>query len=195
MKRREAILKTTWILGSAVFGPGLLQAIQGCQPKVSEEQDLMVLNGHQFNLAQSLSDTILPKTDTPSASEVQVPQFLDLLLRDVFDEPVKQHLIDGINLFDEACRSSLGKSFVQLDQAVRNQYLEEKDKEVMSEAYTEEIPFYYTFKQLVIILYFSSADGVKQNLDYRPIPGPFQGDMSLDTSDRIMIGNKTRTYL
>ena len=194
MKRREAIQKTTWIVGAAVFGPGLLEAIQGCQSKVSAEQELLVFSPGQFELAKVLADTILPKTHTPAASEVQVPQLLDLLLKDVFDEAIQAHILEGLQRFDEQCQEATGESFVELEPKAREDYLKPIDQEVMSQTYTAEIPFYYTFKQLVIILYFSSAEGVKQNLDYRPIPGPFEGDVALDPNDKIMIGNKMRTY-
>ena len=194
MKRREAIRKTTWILKSAVFGPGLVGALHGCQQKVSEAEELMVLNRQQHNLAKSIADTILPRTDTPSASDVLVPQLLDLLLKDVFDEKVKEHFIAGLNQFDADCNTSTGKSFTQLDQEARNKYLDVIDREVMAKEYKEHIPFYFTFKQLAITIYFSSEQGIKQNLSYVPIPGSFQGDIALDRDDKIMSGNQMYTY-
>ncbi|MDN5210805.1 gluconate 2-dehydrogenase subunit 3 family protein [Fulvivirgaceae bacterium BMA12] len=194
MKRREAIRKTTWILKSAVFGPGLVSALYGCQQKVSDSDDLAVLNSQQHNLAKFIADTILPRTDTPSASDALVPQFLDLLLKDVFDEEVKEHFIAGLNQFEVDCKSSTGKSFTQLDQQARNEYLDLIDREVMAKAYDKHIPFYFTFKQLTITIYFSSERGVKQNLNYMPIPGAFQGDISLDPSDKIMLGNQMSSH-
>jgi len=52
------------------------------------------------------------------------------------------------------------------------------------------VPFYFTFKQLVITIYFSSEEGVKQNLNYQPIPGSFLGDVGLKAGDKIMVGNQ-----
>ena len=52
------------------------------------------------------------------------------------------------------------------------------------------IPFYYTFKSLVITIYFSTEQGIKQNLNYTPIPGPYKGSIELKEGDRIRIGNR-----
>ncbi len=194
MKRREAIRKTSWILKSAVFGPGLVGALHGCQQKASDSEGLAVLNKQQHNLAISIADTILPRTDTPSASDARVPQFLDLLLKDVFSEEVKEHFIAGLNQFDVECETATGKSFTKLDQEARNKYLDLIDQEVMTKTYKEHIPFYFTFKQLTITIYFSSEQGVKQNLNYMPIPGSFQGDISMDRSGKIMVGNQMYSY-
>ncbi len=75
MQRRQALKKTNWILASAIFGPGLMTAIQGCATDTAIADELLVLNPTQFKLATAIADTILPQTESPSASDVQVPQF------------------------------------------------------------------------------------------------------------------------
>lgn len=194
MKRRAAIKKTTWILQAAVFGPGLIGAIQSCQPKAAAGEGSGVLSNRQIGLVKWLADTIIPKTDTPSASEVNVHRFLEVLLSDVFDAAVKKQILNGLDQFDEACQLTQGESFAQMDQESRNQYLDKIDREVMSKTYMAQAPFYYTMKQLVVIIYFSTSAGVKQNLDYRPVPGPFEGDVALGSDDSLSVGNKIHTY-
>ena len=190
MKRREAIEKTGWILKSMIFTPGLVSAIQGCQPKVKGINGLLVLSEQQYDLTKSLSDTILPRTETPSASDVKVSEFLDLLLNDVFQKEAIEHLISGLNQFDIDCESEMGKRFTELDEKSRVNYLDPIDQEIMSKPYNDEIPFYFTFKQLVITIYFSSEEGIKQNLNYQPIPGSFLGDVTLKPGEKIMVGNQ-----
>lgn len=190
MKRREAIEKTGWILKSAIFTPGLVSAIQSCQPKVNEANSLLVLDTNQFELSKSLADTILPSTETASASDVKVSEFLDVLLSDVFTKESIDHMISGLNQFDTDCESTTGKPFIKLDEKSRISYLNRIDQEVMSENYEDEVPFYFTFKNLVITIYFSSEKGMKQNLNYQPIPGSFLGDVALKAGEKIAVGNQ-----
>ena len=190
MKRREAIEKTGWILKSAIFTPGLISAIQSCQQKINEPAELFVLDPDGLRLANAIADTIFPGTDAPSASEVGVVTTMDLLLRDVFDQQTSDHILQGLDRFDQDCQSSLGGSFTELEHGQRTEYLEPIDSQVMNESYQDAVPFYYTFKRLCVEIYYSSEQGIKQNLDYQPVPGPYQGDVALKPGDKIAVGNQ-----
>ena len=190
MKRRHAINKTGWILGSAVFGPGLLSALQGCGTEANLPDQLLIFNAEQFQLTRSIADTILPRTASPSASDVKVPEFMDLLLRDVFEEQAKEHMLGGLARFNEDCSEATGKRFHNLSAADQHAYLADIDQMVMEKSYPDAIPFYYTFKKLCISIYYSTEEGIKQNLKYNPIPGGFQGDVLLQPGEKIEVGNE-----
>jgi hypothetical protein len=190
MNRREAIKKSTWIAKSAIFAPALMSAIQSCERKLSETEKPLVFNDQQNALVKAIADTIIPKTDSPSASDVGVPQFLDLLLQDVFDQQVTEKFLTGLEQFDEDCKADTGKLYTQLDQSHRNDYLEQIDREVMGKEYDDLVPFYFTFKQLCVSTYYSTEQGIKQNMNYQPVPGQFQSDIALEPGDKIMVGNQ-----
>ena len=149
----------------------------------------MVLNTEQFQLLEAIADLILPRTDTPSASDVKTVQFLDLMLNDVYDKEAREQFIAGLDLFDKDCAQEKGDSFVQLESESRLNYLGKLDQEIMSSSYQQQVPFYFGFKQLCIRIYFSTEEGLKQNMEYRPVPGSFQGDVELLSGDKIMVGN------
>ncbi|MCF6297996.1 MAG: gluconate 2-dehydrogenase subunit 3 family protein [Flavobacteriaceae bacterium] len=190
MERREAIVKLSWIMKSAFLAPAVLTVLQSCQEKVIKSKGLLVLNGNQNELVKAISDTIIPKTHSPSASDVKVNKFIDLLLNDVFNEEVKQKFLDGLSQFDNDCLSVTGNNYVNLNESEQYTYLEKIDKEIMEQNYDELAPFYYTFKHLTITIYFTTEQGVKQNLNYNPIPGRYIGDVDLKPEDKIMIGNR-----
>ena len=190
MKRREAIIKTSWILKSAFLAPTILSVLQSCQEEVSKTRNLLVLNNAQDDLVKAISDTIIPRTTTPSASDVKVNYFIDLLLANVFDKEVKLKFLNGLSQFDSTCQSITGNNFVTLSDEERFVYLEKLDREVMGQQYQDSVPFYYTFKHLTITSYFSTEEGIKQNLNYTPIPGPYIGEVTLKAGDKIMIGNR-----
>jgi hypothetical protein len=190
MERREAVIKISWILKSAFLAPTILTVLQSCQDQVLHSRDLLVLNDEQDELIKAIADTILPRTASPSASDVKVDRFMDLLLQDVFEEEVKQKFIQGLSQFDEDCKSNTGSRFVELNESEQTAYLEKIDNEIMEQEYDELVPFYYTFKHLTITIYFTTEQGVKQNLNYNPIPGNFIGEVDLGPDDKIMIGNR-----
>lgn len=190
MERREAVIKISWILKSAFLAPTLLTVLQSCQDQVLSAKELLVLSDDQDDLIIAIADTILPRTASPSASDVKVDRFIDLLLNDVFEEDVKQKFLLGLLEFDKDCESITGSQFLELDTSEQYTYLEKIDKEIMEQEYDELVPFYYTFKHLVITTYFSTEQGIKQNLNYMPVPGAYVGEVDLKPGDKIMIGNR-----
>mgnify|MGYP003887131307 FL=1 len=180
----------SWLLKSAFLTPTLVGVLEGCRDKVAETDDLRVLTTPQNETIIAISDTIIPRTDTPSASDVRSNYFMDLLLQDVFDKEARNDFLMGLAQFDEECVESTGHSFSKLDGQQRFVYLEKLDKEIMERTYGEHVPFYYLFKELTITIYFSSEKGVTQNLNYTPVPGPYRGEVDFSTDTRIMVGNK-----
>ena len=189
MERREALIKTSWILKSAFLTPTLLSFLQSCQETVSRTKNQLILDDKQDNLVKAIADCIIPRTKTPSASDVGVNKFIDLLLTDVFNKEVRQQFLTGLDEFDKECQLAMGKKFAKLSTDNRNEYLENFDKKVMSKTYEDTVPFYYTFKHLTITSYFSTEEGVKQNLNYVPVPGTYKGEVPYTEGDKIMIGN------
>lgn len=188
MDRREAVVKISWVLKSTYLAPTLFTGLIGCKSDVLSS-DLLVFNKQQDELINAVSDTILPRTKTPSASDVKVDKYMDLFLKDVFDITYKRNFISGLHQFDENCKSFTGKGFVNLSQIERYNYLNKLDKKVNQEEKAEFEPFYSMFKKLTITIYFLTEEGVKQNLNYRPVPGSFLGDVEFKSGEKIMMGN------
>ena len=84
MKRREVLKKIGLTTGIIIATPSIVSLLQSCtsdpekwMPQFfSEEQGIVLKN---------IVDVILPKTDSPSASEVNVPEFMDTYTNQVMD--------------------------------------------------------------------------------------------------------------
>ncbi|SHJ96473.1 gluconate 2-dehydrogenase subunit 3 family protein [Pseudozobellia thermophila] len=188
MDRREAVVKISWILKSAYLAPSVFTALVSCKGDVDESK-LTVFNKEQNDLVKAIADTILPRTDTPSASDVQVDLYMDLLLNDVYDEPTRKSFLEGLEQFNENCKAFTRHTFSHLDGEERHAYLEKLDKKANSEKKDGWEAFFTRFKALTVQIYFSTEQGVKQNLDYVPLPGDYEGDVALGDNARIMVGN------
>ncbi len=105
------------------------------------------------------------------------------------NEDAQKHIIDGLGRFNSDCHAATGKPFEKLSVENQNKYLEPIDKQIMGRQYSDKIPFYFTFKKLCLNIYYSTEEGIKQNLNYRPIPGSYQGDVDLSSDHLLEVGN------
>ncbi|MCM4169082.1 hypothetical protein KCTC52924_00152 [Arenibacter antarcticus] len=188
MERREAVIKISWILKSVYLAPSIFTGFLSCKSEVSSA-NLYVFSKEQDKLVTAIADSILPRTETPSASDVKVNLYLDLMLNEVFEDAYKNSFLKGLDEFDENCKAFTGNNFLELNESEKQDYLNRLEKEANAVEKVNLEPFFRRFKMLVVTIYFSTEQGVKQNLDYAPIPGPYLGDVEFTSETRIMKGN------
>jgi len=82
MKRREALKNIGLGTGFVLATPSLFSLLQSCTSDVATWIPVF-LTEEQGIVLKSLVDIILPKTDTPSATEVNVPEFIDKYVNEV----------------------------------------------------------------------------------------------------------------
>ncbi len=87
MERRSALKNMGMVFGYAVATPTLLSLVQSCKEKApyAEWVPSYFEKDKGYALAQMV-DVILPKTDTPSATEVNVHVFIDEFAKSVLPE-------------------------------------------------------------------------------------------------------------
>ena len=83
MDRRRVLKNMGMSLGYMVATPTLLSIVQSCKSEPAVTWTPEFLTQNEGNVLSKLVDIILPKTDTPSASEVQVDIFIDKFAKDV----------------------------------------------------------------------------------------------------------------
>jgi|AP45_3_1055517.scaffolds.fasta_scaffold120949_2 phosphate/sulfate permease len=84
MKRREALKNIGLSAGFVLATPSLFNLLQSCTSDVVTWTPVF-LSEEQGVVLKSIVDIILPKTDTPSATEVNVPEFIDKYANEVMD--------------------------------------------------------------------------------------------------------------
>jgi len=91
MKRRSALKNMSMALGYAVATPTLLGVLQSCKDKPAYAEWMPTFLGKDegYALAQTV-DIILPKTETPSATELNVHVFIDTILNELLPDEDQQ---------------------------------------------------------------------------------------------------------
>jgi hypothetical protein len=85
MKRREALKNIGLGTGFVLATPSLFSLLQSCTSDVATWSPVFWTE-EQGIVLKSLVDIILPKTDTPSATEVNVPEFIDKYTNEVLND-------------------------------------------------------------------------------------------------------------
>jgi hypothetical protein len=86
MDRRVALKNMGLALGYTVATPTLLSLVQGCKNVETVNWTPDFFTKEQGNVLHKLVDIILPKTDTPSASEVNVHIFIDRFINEIMED-------------------------------------------------------------------------------------------------------------
>ena len=86
------------------------------------EVPFRTLNAAQQALVTDIAESIIPQTDTPGATSVQVPQFIDLILTEWASDDERAAFLDGLGDID-ARALALGSHFVELSPARKTELL------------------------------------------------------------------------
>lgn len=198
MDRRKALKNMGMALGYTVATPTLISLMQSCQ----EEKDMSwtpdFLSKDQGKALTDLVDIILPKTDTPAASEVQVHLFIDKFANEVMTKEEQDFFRMTMEHFMErAIAHSDKETLGELEAADLENILAEsldysKDEEVAMyetitsyQAATSEgkavtmddkiarFAFANNLRGLVIWAYKTSEYVGEKVLAYLPVPGEY----------------------
>ncbi|MDT7829096.1 gluconate 2-dehydrogenase subunit 3 family protein [Pricia sp. S334] len=92
MDRRKALRNMGLALGYTVTAPTLISIVQSCKNETELEWTPDFFSKDEGAALTKLVDIIIPKTDTPSASETQVHLFIDRFTDQVM-EPQQQEFV------------------------------------------------------------------------------------------------------
>jgi len=134
--RREAILRVTAFLGGvALVGGSAL--LEGCRPEANPDAPFTT---EEIAFLDEVADTILPRTSTPGAKDVQTGAFMAMMVHDTYDARDRKIFREGMHTLDEATRKKHGRSFMEATPQQRLAVLEaiDRDQKVYSDALKEE---------------------------------------------------------
>ena len=109
MDRRKALKNMGLALGYSVATPTLIGMVQSCKNDRSLEWTPVFLTPDEGEALTKLVDIILPKTDSPSASEVQVHLFIDKFIDQVMEKEQQDFVKMSMGQFLEKALKDAGK--------------------------------------------------------------------------------------
>ena len=172
MERRAAIKNALMLLGGTMFMPDVLRAWES--PSIIN-QSFWVSVADEILVAE-LADIIIPTTDTPGAKAAGVGQFLVKFVADCIPTNQQELFRKGLVEVERISQSVAGKSFVDATVEQRIKIVTDLEASALKEdKRLDEKSFYFMFKRLTFMAYFTSEIGCTQALRYEPIPGRYDG--------------------
>jgi len=205
MNRRHALKNIGLSMGAMVVTPTVISLLQSCQADNGITWTPEFFSQEEGDIVLKVIDIILPKTDTPSGSEVNVHGFIDLFAKEVMTIEEQELLKNGFNAFVQKALSDSGKttaaklkeadleSLVASSLKVTKQREEEMNEEFadyveaviagQEASISDEIKIFMTLtsiRGLGVWGYKNSEVIGKEVLAYDPIPGRQEGCVGLN---------------
>ena len=189
MKRRDAIRSVALMLGGTFSAPTLLAMNHWENPVAGSSTAAdFVLTDNQKLIIAEVAEVIIPKTSTPGAKDAGVPAFIVMMLRDCYKTPEHVSFLDGVQHLEkkdflsltasqktETLKQVESESVEQMKayQVQQTKMGDNEDREQMA-TQAKGLPYWRLMKELTMLGYFTSEEGIKSSFDYVPIPGKLE---------------------
>lgn len=150
----------------------LLLARQAHAELATERRPPRTLTADQDALFVALAERILPRTDTPGATDARVNEFVDLVLTDWYEDAARRRFLDGLARIDARSRELFGTRFVEAREPQQAALLTELDADLTRMRGAEDLlppherseapstrHFFHMLKRLTLFGYFTSEVG------------------------------------
>src|SRR5258707_4708216 len=113
MQRREILKLLAAGAGVAASGlsPSLLSIAQAARAQVGSGYKLRTLNPQKSAMFVTMTDLIIPETDTPGAKGALVNEFFDVILTEWAHDDERKAFLDGLAAVDKQSTDLFAKSF------------------------------------------------------------------------------------
>ena len=130
------------------------------------------LTAAQLAFVRAVADTVIPRTDTPSATDVGVERFVNVIYSEHAKDDERKEFVAGIDAIDARATSVANAAFVDLDPAARGKVIESLESGPRN---AEPSRSWWRLKGLVVHGYFTSEPVQKNVLKVEVMPGRFEG--------------------
>jgi Gluconate 2-dehydrogenase subunit 3 len=180
MQRREALKLLAASATLPLIPIEAFSLFRAAYDELPQNPGLKTLNSHQNETVVTISDLIIPATDTPGAKAVRVNEFIDVILSEWCDDAERERFLAGLNELDSRSRELAGKDFVGCSQMQQVRILQTLEDQWAGAPTRREVDhthdrvtqdgFFPMIKRLTLIGYYTSQIGFEQELRQQIIP-------------------------
>ena len=179
MNRREALQQVAFLMGGTLSAYSILGIEKGYCASQSAPKRPSVFSGPQLQLVSRVADTLIPRTDTPGATDVGVPAFIDLMLGEVYAKKDRDRYLAGLAEFEAAAQSEGQSGFAAVVKKFHATAVAEERRRPHGEDEHLQRPFILMTKELTLLGFFTSQVGATQVLQYAAVPGSWHACIPL----------------
>lgn len=163
-------------MGGVLFAPTLAGLLQGCTPSGRSDWTPTHFSEEQASWIRILTDTIMPETDTPGALTTGVPEWVERMVFEVYNQENRRRFLEGLDDLDHQIREQYDVSLDQLSSEQSIEAVQHLNNEMISGQSSR--PATGTFrlvKELTLLGYYTSESGATVELRYEAVPGRYEG--------------------
>jgi hypothetical protein len=181
MDRREALRLLATGTALQLAPRNLLAVLREARRLVETQAAPRTLNPHQAATTTAMAELILPRTETPGATDVGATEFIDLMLTEWYDEQDRTRFLNGLTDVDLRTNALFGKNFVDGSPDQQAEILawlgqkmtteaEASPRQRVSSSPVLSTNFYFMFRRLTLTAYYTSEAGATAALHFQMIP-------------------------
>ena len=160
MKRRDLLKTGVYGLAGVTLSSTLISTFQSCNSV--NEYNPVYFSNTEFSLISNMVDFFIPKTETPGAIDMKVPQFIDIIISETFNIDSKNNLSNKLKLLVEDFKS---KNVDLLDyNSIKSKFMSDFNNKTHHEIYNQ-------IRDLTVWGFKTSKEIALNVLNYNPIPG------------------------
>ncbi len=124
---------------------------------------------------RSICETVIPRTDTPSAADVNCHEFIAHQLSTCHSLSEVRNVQQLITQIDQVSRATAGQPYIALNSEQQTEMLEALEDH---KGFDQTTAHHFSFlKGLIIFGYFTSEAGATKALNYQMVPGGYKGSI------------------
>ena len=169
MNRRDLLKKGVYGLAGVTLSSTLISTLQSCSS--IEKYSPLYFSKTEFSLLSNIIDFLIPKTETPGALDMKVPQFIDIIISETYNNESKNNFSNKLKLLIEDFKSNN----IEL-----SDYYSIKSKFVNDFNNKTHLEIYNQIRDLTVWGFKTSKEIALNVLNYNPIPGYQLGCIDID---------------
>jgi Gluconate 2-dehydrogenase subunit 3 len=194
MERRNVLKLLAGAAALPMLSRDVLAMFREAYQDLPATTSLKTLNPHQNATVVTIAELIIPKTDTPGATDARVSEFIDVILTDWCATDEKAVFLDGLADVDARSRKKFGKDFVDGTPQQQAEVVKALDsgltasfKDVADPVRRKRITkppdksFFFMMKQLSLVGYYTSEVGFEDELHEEIIPADHAACVPIET--------------
>lgn len=163
-------------MGGALFAPSLAGLMQGCTPRGASDWTPEKFSDLQANAVETLADVLIPETDTPGARQVGVPEWMERMVFNVYNQENRGRFLEGLDDLILWVEEEFGSPLHELARETAHEAVQLlNDGMVQRTLDRPATGSYRIVKELTLLGYYSSEPGATEELRYEAVPGRYEG--------------------
>ncbi|MBK78122.1 MAG: hypothetical protein CMC88_09535 [Flavobacteriaceae bacterium] len=160
MNRRNLLKKGVYGLAGVTLSSTLISTLQSCSS--IEKYRPLYFSKTEFSLLSNIVDFFIPKTETPGAVDIKVPQFIDIIISETYNIESKNNFSNKLKLLIEDLKSNN----INLSDynSIKSKFVSDFNNKTHNETYDQ-------IRDLTVWGFKTSKEIALNVLNYNPTPG------------------------